>query len=75
MIAAAVRLLQLPRQILYRYYRRIVINTRNFSSPTLERAEEQTILPPASNSLQIEGTESEESGTEQFDGLVEEDAE
>lgn len=38
MIAAAVRLLQLPRQILYRYYRRIVINTRNFSSPTLERA-------------------------------------
>lgn len=37
MIAAAARLIQLPRQILYRFYRRIVINTRGFSNPTLER--------------------------------------
>jgi preprotein translocase subunit SecG len=43
------------------------------SSPTLERAEEQTILPPASTAP-IEGTDTEATGTA-FDGLVEENQE
>ena len=45
------------------------------SSPTLERAEEQTILPPASTApIPIEGTDTEATGTA-FDGLVEENQE
>lgn len=40
------------------------------NSSTLERAEEQTILPPASTTLPIEGTETE--GTDSgLEGLVE----
>lgn len=46
-------------------------NTQNpgMSSPTLERAEEQTILPPASNTLPIEGTNADSSGSS-LEGLV-----
>lgn len=45
------------------------------SSPTLERAEEQTILPPASTApIPIEGTDTEATGTA-LDGLVEENQE
>ncbi|NJN26132.1 MAG: preprotein translocase subunit SecG [Cyclobacteriaceae bacterium] len=45
------------------------------SSPTLERAEEQTILPPASNSLPIEGSEIETDDENSFEGLIEEEGE
>lgn len=38
MIASAISLLRLPKKILYRFYRRIVLNTRSFSDPLLERA-------------------------------------
>ena len=50
-------------------------NTENpgMSSPTLERAEEQTILPPASTAP-IEGTDTEATGTG-LDGLIEENPE
>lgn len=41
------------------------------SSPNLERAEEQTILPPASSQLPIEGTEASDDATG-LEGLVEE---
>lgn len=41
------------------------------SSPTLERAEEQTILPPANNSpLPIEGSDVDDSENNALDGLV-----
>jgi preprotein translocase subunit SecG len=43
------------------------------SSPTLERAEEQTILPPASNSLDIQSTDTENTGNDQLEGLIEEE--
>lgn len=39
------------------------------NSSTLERAEEQTILPPASTTLPIEGTETEETDSG-LEGLV-----
>lgn len=39
------------------------------NSSTLERAEEQTILPPASTPLPIEGAESEESSNTELEGL------
>ncbi len=41
------------------------------SSPTLERAGEQTIMPPASSTLPIEGTTTDSSGLG-LEGLVEE---
>lgn len=50
------------------------VENPGMSSPTLERAEEQTILPPASSTLPIDGAESDasESG---LDGLIEESQE
>lgn len=44
------------------------------SSPTLERAEEQTILPPANSTLPIESTETDETNSG-LEGLVEEEPE
>ena len=45
------------------------------NSSTLERAEEQTILPPAGSTLPIEGTETEGTATDDsgLEGLIEED--
>jgi len=45
------------------------IENPGLNSSTLERAEEQTILPPASTPLPIEGTESEESANSQLEGI------
>jgi len=47
-------------------------NTQNpgISSPTLERAEEQTVLPPASNTLPIDGIDTDTAGSSS-DGLLE----
>ena len=42
------------------------------SSPTLERAGEQTILPPASSTLPLEGSDSS-SGESGLEGLIEDD--
>lgn len=44
------------------------------SSPTLERAEEQTILPPANSTLPLESTETDDANSG-LEGLVEEDPE
>jgi len=46
------------------------IENPGMNSSTLERAEEQTILPPASSTLPIEGTESDESSSSDLEGLV-----
>jgi preprotein translocase subunit SecG len=44
------------------------------SSPTLERAEEQTILPPANSTLPIEGSDVDDSeSSNALEGLVEDD--
>ena len=48
------------------------VESSGLNSSTLERAEEQTILPPASAPLPIEGTETEESVDTGLEGLVEE---
>lgn len=45
------------------------IDNPGMSSPTLERAEEQTILPPATNTLPIQGTDTADSQSS-LDGLV-----
>ena len=45
------------------------------SSPILEQAEEQTILPPASNSLPIESSELGDTEENSLEGLLEEDGE
>ena len=50
------------------------VENPGMSSPTLERAEEQTILPPASNTLPIDGTESDASKSG-LDGLVDDSQE
>ena len=42
------------------------------SSPTLERAEEQTIIPPASSPLPLDNADSSSDGTG-LDGLIEEE--
>ncbi len=47
------------------------VENPGMNSPTLERAEEQTILPPASNTLPIEGTDTDASGSD-LEGLVDE---
>jgi len=48
------------------------IQTPGLNSSTLERAEEQTILPPSST-LPIEGTEIEDAPSNDLEGLVEDD--
>ena len=48
------------------------IETPGLGSSTLERAEEQTILPPSST-MPLEGTETEEAPSEGLEGLVEEE--
>ena len=48
------------------------VETPGLGSSTLERAEEQTILPPSST-LPLEGTETEEAPSEGLEGLVEEE--
>lgn len=50
------------------------VDTPGMNSPNLERAEEQTILPPASSSpLPIQSTEPAAEGDAGLDGLVEEE--
>jgi preprotein translocase subunit SecG len=48
------------------------IETPGLNSSTLERAEEQTILPPSST-LPLEGTQTEDAPAEGLEGLVEEE--
>ena len=48
------------------------IENPGMNSSTLERAEEQTILPPSST-LPLEGTETENSPAEGLEGLLEEE--
>ena len=48
------------------------IENPGMSSPTLERAEEQTILPPASNTAPIDGNVDAPDSDNALDGLVEE---
>lgn len=52
------------------------VESSGLNSSTLERAEEQTILPPASSTLPIEGTESDGSETDDsnLEGLLEEES-
>ena len=45
------------------------------NSPTLERAEEQTILPPASSTLPIEGSEPATGESTELEGLVDDSQE
>ncbi len=47
------------------------IENPGMSSPTLERAEQQTILPPSGTTLPIEGADSSASGSG-LEGLVDE---
>ena len=49
------------------------VESSGLNSSTLDRAEEQTILPPASTTLPIEGAESDESTDSGLEGLIEEE--
>jgi len=48
------------------------VQNPGMSSPTLERAGEQTVLPPASNTLPLEGLETDTSDSS-LDGLVDDE--
>ena len=46
------------------------VENPGMNSSTLERAEEQTILPPASSTLPLEGTETDDATNSDLEGLV-----